>query len=131
VRLFVLILLVGYQSLFAFWGFDWFKSSDPLPPYALQHPVMTEESVYGVGNGKTFLEAKSKALNDIATQLRSNVRSITSVNKSSDADVTRTDQQITVLTQRRIDNYTVLDESRIGENTYLLVEYKRSPEEGK
>lgn len=119
-----LILMVVFQNLYGFWPFDWLKSHDPLPSYVLEHPAITESSVYGVGNGKNFLEAKSKALNDISTQLESNVRSITSVQKNSTVTMTQTNQQITVLTKRQIDNYSVIDESHVNGVTYLLIEYK-------
>ena len=122
---YLLIFVIGFQSLYGFWPFDWFVSRDPLPPYVLEHPQMNQTSVYGVGNGKSFLEAKSKALNDIATQLRSDVRSITSVHKRSDADATQTDQQITVLTKRTVENYEIMDESHANGEVYLLVEYRR------
>jgi len=125
VRKVFLIFLVGIQSLHAFWLFDWLRPHEPLPPYVLEHPMITERSVYGVGSGKSFLEAKSKALNDIATQLSSDVRSITSVHKSTDADSTQTDQQITVLTRRAIENYTLLDETHANDTVYLLIEYRR------
>lgn len=108
---------------------EWFKSNDPLPSYAVQHPLMDETKVYGVGSGKNFLEAKSKALNDIATQLQSDVRSITSVHKSSSALSSQTDQQITVLTKRKIDNFSIVREDYANGLTYLLVEYKRTPGE--
>jgi len=121
---YLLILMIAFQNLYAFWPFEWLKSSDPLPSYVLEHPVITESSIYGVGNGKNFLEAKSKALNDISTQLQSNVRSITSVQKNSAATTTQTDQQITVLTKRQVDNYSVIDESHANGVTYLLIEYK-------
>ncbi|MBN2870926.1 MAG: LPP20 family lipoprotein [Campylobacterales bacterium] len=112
-------------SAYGFWPFDFFKKErDPLPPYVLQHPMMDEGSVYGVGSGKSFLEAKSKALNDIATQLRSDVRSITSVHKNSDTGTT-SDQQITVLTQRLIDNYTIVDETHANGEVYLLIRHAR------
>lgn len=126
---YLLILLIAFQSLYGFWPFDGFKSPDPLPAYVLQHPSMDEVKVYGVGSGKNFLEAKSKALNDIATQLRSDVRSLTSVQKNSSAAETQTNQQITVLTSRKIDNFLVLDESHANGLTYLLLEYKRLPGE--
>lgn len=115
---------MGFQSLHAFWLFDWFGPPQPLPPYVLEHPGVSENAVYGVGSGKNFLEAKTRALNDIATQLRSDVRSITSVRKNS-AEESRADQQITVLTRRVIDNYTVLDETHAGGTVYLLIEYRR------
>lgn len=121
---YLLILMITFQNLYGFWPFDWLKSSDPLPSYVLEHPAITESSVYGVGSGRNFLEAKSKALNDISTQLQSNVRSITSVQKNSTVTGTQTDQQITVLTKRQIDNYTVIDESHANGVTYLLIEYK-------
>lgn len=105
------------------------KSPDPLPVYVLEHPQITASSVYGVGNGRNFLEAKTKALNDISTQLQSNVRSITSVHKSSNTDLTNTDQQITVLTKRQIQNYKIIDESHANDVTYLLVEYKIIPDD--
>lgn len=119
-------MVLSVQAAYAFWPFDLFlkKERDPLPPYALEHPVMDERFVYGVGNGKSFLEAKSKALNDIATQLRSDVRSITSVHKSSDSGTT-SDQQITVLTKRLIDNYTIRDETHANGEIYLLIEHRR------
>lgn len=120
---YVLIILISIQSVYAFWPFNWFKSPDPLPPYAIEHPLMTETKVYGVGNGNSFLEAKTKALNDIATQLQSNVRSITSVSKNNQSDTTQVDQQITVLTKRQISNYTIIDESHANSVTYLLIEY--------
>lgn len=119
-------MVLSVQAAYAFWPFDLFlkKERDPLPPYALEHPVMDERFVYGVGNGKSFLEAKSKALNDIATQLRSDVRSITSVHKNSDSGTT-SDQQITVLTKRLIDNYTIRDETHANGEIYLLIEHRR------
>lgn len=119
------ILMMTFQSLYGFWPFDWFKSPDPLPPYALEHPLINASSVYGVGSGKNYLEAKTKALNDIATQMQSEVRSLTSVHKNSDSGETQTDQQITLLTKRKIENFTVLDESHANGLTYLLIEYKR------
>lgn len=124
-----LLLVISFQSLYGFWPFNWMKSPDPLPAYVLEHPLMSESSVYGVGNGRNFLEAKTKALNDISTQLQSNVRSITSVHKSSDMDSTNTDQQITVLTKRQIQNYKIMDESHANDVTYILVEYKMMPED--
>lgn len=121
----VLALFLLTPSAYGFWPFDFFKKErDPLPSYVLQHPMMDEGSVYGVGSGKSFLEAKSKALNDIATQLRSDVRSITSVHKSSDSGTT-SDQQITVLTQRLIDNYTIVDETHANGEVYLLIRHAR------
>lgn len=122
---YLLIWMIFFQNVYAFWPVDWFVSPDPLPPYVLEHPGMNDRCIYGVGSGKNFLEAKTKALNDIATQLRSDVRSITSVIKESRSDSTRTDQQITVLTQRRIDNYTIMDETHANGQTYLLIEYTR------
>jgi hypothetical protein len=121
--------MITYQNLFAFWPMEWFKTNDPIPPYVLQHPLMDETKVYGVGSGKNFLEAKSKALNDIATQLQSDVRSITSVHKNSSELLSQTDQQITVLTKRKIDNFSVVREDCANGLTYLLVEYKRTPGE--
>lgn len=85
---------------------------------------MNEEYIYGVGNGKSFLEAKSKALNDIATQIESDVRSITSVNKNT-LSGSSTDQQITLLTKRQIENYEIINESHAHGITYLLIRYKR------
>lgn len=124
---YLLALLISVQGAYAFWPFDWLSAkNDPLPAYAMEHPMMTEESVYGVGVGKSFLEAKTKALNDIATQLRSDVRSITSVEKNSGSDTTQTNQQITVLTQRAVDNYAIVDEAHANGQTYLLIRYKRS-----
>jgi len=117
-------MTLTYQSVFGFWPFDWFKTKDPLPPYVLEHPLLNEEYVYGVGNGKSFLEAKSKALNDIATQMESNVRSITSVNKNTQFG-SSADQQITVLTKRHIENYEIIDETHANGTTYLLVRSKR------
>jgi len=128
VKKYLLFLTIAVQSAYGFWPFDWFKSPDPLPPYVLQHPMMDETKVYGVGNGKSFLEAKSKALNDIATQLKSDVRSLTSVQKNTNTAETQTDQQITVLTNRKIDNFLLLDESHANGMTYLLFEYKRLPD---
>lgn len=122
-------MIFTFQSLYGFWPFDWLKSRDPLPSYALEHPLITESNVYGVGNGRNFLEAKTKALNDISTQLKSNVRSITSVHKSSNTDLTNTDQQITVLTKRQIQNYKIIDESHANDVTYILIEYKIMPED--
>lgn len=124
-----LLLMISFQSLYGFWPFNWMKSPDPLPPYVMEHPQLTVSSVYGVGNGKNFLEAKTKALNDISTQLQSNVRSITSVHKSSDITSTQVDQQITVLTKRQIQNYKIIDESHANDVTYILVEYKIMPED--
>jgi hypothetical protein len=121
----VLILWVGCQTLYGFWLFDWFSPKEPPPSYLFEHPMMSESKVYGVGSGRSFLEAKSKALNDIATQLKSDVRSITSVHKSTATIQTQTDQQITVLTQRKINNYKVIDESYRNGLVYLLIEYER------
>lgn len=121
---FLAFILCG--QVYGFWPFDYFtkKQSDPLPHYAVEHPLMTNEIVYGVGNGKNFLEAKTKALNDIATQLVSDVRSITSVHKNTNLGTT-SDQQITVLTKRLIENYTVLNESHVNGEVYLLINYKK------
>lgn len=123
---FFTLLIVSVQAVYGFWPFDVLfpKEREPLPPYALEHPLMDEHAVYGVGNGRSFLEAKSKALNDIAIQLRSDVRSITSVHKSSEAGTT-SDQQITVLTNRLLENYTVIQEDHPNGEVYLLIEYKR------
>lgn len=127
---YVLAVFLSIQALYGFWPFDFFgESKQPLPVYALEHPLMSEERVYGVGSGRSFLEAKSKALNDIATQLKSDVRSITSVHKNSAEPLTRTDQQITVLTKRKIENFLIVDESQANGLTYLLVEYKRTRED--
>lgn len=120
---FVLVLWISSQTLYGFWLFDWFRPQEPPPQYALEHPMMTSTKVYGVGAGKSFLEAKTKALNDIATQLKSDVRSITSVSKNTQASQTQTDQQITVLTQRKIDNFTVIDESYRNDLVYVLIEH--------
>lgn len=126
---YLLIVLATWQSAYGFWLSDWFGGAkDPLPAYVNAHPQISDNTVYGVGSGKSFLEAKSKALNDIAIQLRSDVRSITSVHKSSDTAESQTDQQITVLTKRQIENYTIVDESHANGETYLLIEYKRSGE---
>lgn len=122
-KIFLLLMWI-YQSAFGFWAFAWFKSHDPLPPYVLEHPLISEEYIYGVGDGKSFLEAKTKGLNDIATQMESNVRSITSVNKNTQSGST-TDQQITVLTKRLIDNFEIMDETHANGVTYLLIRYKR------
>lgn len=121
---FLIILFLTSKSVFGFWPFDWFDSKDPLPAYVLEHPLVNEEYIYGVGNGRNFLEAKSKALNDIATQVESNVRSITSVNKNT-ATGSSADQQITVLTKRLIENYEITDETHANGTTYLLIRYKR------
>lgn len=112
--------------MYGFWPFDFLIKTTraPLPAYALQHPLMDNNVVYGVGNGKNFLEAKSKALNDIATQLASDVRSITSVHKNTN-DGSTSDQQITVLTKRLIENYTIVDETHVNEEVYLLINYKK------
>ena len=123
---YAVLFFLTYQSVYGFWLFDWFAKPDPLPAYVQEHPMMSDSTVYGVGSGKSFLEAKSKALNDIATQLKSDVRSLTSVHKNSETAQTQTDQQITVLTQRKIENYLVIDESHANGLTYLLIEYKRS-----
>jgi hypothetical protein len=122
----ILLALMFCGQVYGFWPFDYFmnKQSDPLPYYALEHPLMTNDIVYGVGNGKNFLEAKTKALNDIATQLASDVRSITSVHKNTNQGTT-SDQQITVLTKRLIENYTVLNESHVNGEVYLLINYKK------
>ena len=85
---------------------------------------MDKNVVYGVGSGKNFLEAKSKALNDIATQLTSDVRSITSVHKNTN-DGSTSDQQITVLTKRSIENYKVVDENHANGEVYILIEYQK------
>ncbi|MDD2780075.1 LPP20 family lipoprotein [Sulfuricurvum sp.] len=122
---YAVIFFLTYQSVYGFWLFKWFETPEPLPPYVQKHPMMDGSTVYGVGSGKSFLEAKSKALNDIATQLKSDVRSLTSVHKNSETAQTQTDQQITVLTQRKIDNYHIIDESHANGLTYLLIEYKR------
>lgn len=122
-KIFIALVICG-QAAHAFWPFGILFEKDTLPSYVLAHPLMNEDTVYGVGNGKSFLEAKSKALNDIATQLRSDVRSITSVRKNSD-DGTSSDQQITVLTQRMLGNYTILEESQANGEIYLLIQYKR------
>lgn len=124
-----LILMIGFQSLYGFWPFNWLKLSDPLPAYVMEHPLITESNVYGVGSGRNFLEAKSKALNDISTQLQSNVRSITSVHKSSEITSTQVDQHIMILTKRKIQNYKIIDESHANDVTYLLVEYKIMPDD--
>lgn len=126
---YLLLLMISFQSLYGFWPFNWLKSQDPLPAYVLEHPLMSDSNVYGVGNGRNFLEAKTKALNDISTQLQSNVRSITSVHKSSEIASTQVDQQITVLTKRQIQNYKIIDESHANDVTYMLVEYKIMPED--
>jgi hypothetical protein len=114
------------MQVYGFWPFDFLtkKASDPLPGYVLEHPQTTNNMVYGVGNGKNFLEAKTKALNDIATQLASDVRSITSVHKNT-SEGTTSDQQITVLTKRLIENYTIVDESHVNGEVYLLITYAR------
>ncbi|MDD2839197.1 MAG: hypothetical protein AB7U44_06080 [Sulfuricurvum sp.] len=127
-RKILFILLCSTQALQAFWLFDFFKEEPkPIPPpYALEHPMISDTSVFGVGNGKNYLEAKTKALNDIATQLQSDVRSLTSVHKNSESGENQTDQQITLLTKRKLDNFTVIDESHVGETTYLLIEYKKN-----
>lgn len=122
-KYYVLFFLISCQSLYGNWFFDWFVSKEPIPLYVVEHPRMEESKVYGVGSGKNFLEAKSRALNDIATQLKSDVRSITSVQKSSDIPHAQTDQQITVLTKRKINNYKVIDESYANKTVYVLVEY--------
>lgn len=120
-----LALILSVQA-YGFWPFDFLtkKERDPLPHYALEHPLMNKNIVYGVGSGKNFLEAKTKAINDIATQINSDVRSITSVHKNTN-ERTTSDQQITVLTKRQINNYTIVDESRVNEEVYLLIEYKQ------
>ncbi len=114
---------ISTQALYGFWLFDWFSPKEPPPQYALEHPMMTPTKVYGVGVGTNFLDAKTKALNDIATQLKSDVRSITSISKNNHLSQTQTDQQITVLTQRKIDNYTVIDESYRNDLVYILIEH--------
>lgn len=118
--------LLSIQSVYGFWPFDGLfgNKRDPLPAYALVHPQMDTHSVYGVGDGESFLEAKSKALNDIATQLSCDVRSITSVHKESETGTT-SDQQITVLTKRQIENYVIRNEAQANGRIYLLIEYKR------
>ena len=121
----LLTLVFCTHTAYAFWPFDVFsKEREPLPSYALVHPQITEAFIYGIGSGKNFLEAKSKALNDISTQLSSDVRSITSVHKNT-ATGTTSDQQITLLTKRLITNYTILDESHVNGEVYLLIGYKR------
>ncbi|MGD9969059.1 MAG: hypothetical protein AB7S65_01260 [Sulfuricurvum sp.] len=119
--------LIWAKGVYAFWLFDWLEQDrKPLPPYVLEHPLMNGIYVYGVGNGANFLETQSCALNDIAVQLRSDVRSITTVRSNSDSDSSQTDQQIVVLTQRKISNYRVLDETHVGENVYVLIEYAQT-----
>lgn len=119
----LVMVWISTQALYGFWLFDWFGSKEPPPQYVLEHPMMTPTKVYGVGVGTSFLDAKTKALNDIATQLKSDVRSITSVSKNNQLSQTQTDQQITVLTQRKIDNYTVIDESYRNDLVYILIEH--------
>lgn len=123
----VWFVLIWAKGVYAFWLFDGLEQDrKPLPPYVLEHPSMNGIYVYGVGNGANFLEAQSRALNDIAVQLRSDVRSITTVRSSSDSDSAQTDQQIVVLTQRKISNYRVLDETHVGESVYVLIEYAQT-----
>jgi hypothetical protein len=122
----IILALILCVQAYGFWPFDFLtkKEHDPLPHYVLEHPLMNNNVVYGVGSGKNFLEAKTKALNDIATQINSDVRSITSVHKNTN-EGTASNQQITVLTKRQINNYTIVDESHINEEVYLLISYKK------
>ncbi len=118
----LLLCLLATQPLLAFWPFDSSDSQEQLPAYVMVHPEPTQSMLYGVGEGETFLDAKAKALNDIATQLRSEVRSVTAVEKG--AQGTSASQKITLVTERRIENYEIVRHERVAGRYYLLLEYR-------
>lgn len=110
--------------LLIMFGWSGCSESKPTPPptFYLQHPEPSNGTVFGVGKGSSFLEAKLKALDDIATQLNSRVQSITTLHKQG-VGPTETDQHITVLTRKDIGNYEVVTEKRVDDTTYLLLQH--------
>ena len=111
----------------AFWPFE-NAAKHAAPAFYLQPPQENLDFVYGVGRGSSFLEAKIKALDDLATQLSSRVHVITSVHKQSD-DPTEVKQHITILTHRDIADYEIVQEAVAEEIVYLLLRHRKDGKE--
>lgn len=96
---------------------------DPIPSFAKKHPVSSSTIIYGVGVSSSYLNAKANALNDIATQLKLEVRSITSVNKSTKNEQSTISENITMLTNKKIQNYTIVEDKIANNKHYILIKY--------
>lgn len=119
-----LIISIFVSNLYANWFTDLFASSnDKLPSYYLKHPIPNKKVIYGVGVGETYLDSKAVALNDIAVQLKSRIKSITTVDKSLDR--TNISTNITILTDRKIDNYKIIKEDFVNDKFYLLILFEK------
>ena len=100
-------------------------SQHPVPKFALTHPQETSKYIYGVGISSNYLQAKARALNDISTQIKLEIRSISSINKSTSSHNTHVSENITLLTSRKVNNYTILHDKLVNKSYYILIRYEK------
>lgn len=100
-------------------------TKQPTPSFAIEHPKETTTHIYGVGIANNYLQAKARALNDISTQIKIEVRSISSIERSSENKESKVSENITMLTSKKVSNYTILKEKLVNEKYYMLIRYNK------
>ncbi len=124
-KLFSVISLAIFLSniqLFGFWPFEDSQKQE-VPEYVLNVPKTDDNFYYAVGVSTTYQNAKALALNDIASQIESEIRSISTLSK--DGTDKNFVQNITIITKNKIDDYEILKDEYANETFYILIRVKK------
>ena len=108
--------------IFAFQGC--YEKKQPLPPFVLHPPKTTKSEIFEIGVAPTYFKAKLKALNDIASQLNTEIKSITLLKKSSQKKHSSFSKNITIITKQDIKNYKIIKEVFQNDKFFLLIKYE-------
>ena len=129
-KLYILIISLKFYTIIAAIFLILFldgcsTATKPIPEFVLNTPVGNTNTIYGVGVGETFMEAKADALNDIALSMKADVRSISLTKKSTNTG-TEFSKHITIVTKRDIGNYQITKDVVVDDKFYLLLKYNIS-----